>query len=167
MQLETTKRCCHYGNTVFSCFLLMKSSILFTRADTAGKLALGKLYQNGIFPNAFDQIPRDHQIILFSKPKKSAASGDDQRQNSCILQVKLKIACIAQPCSVTQIDNFQPPKIRGAATLHTEALPSKRDVHFSICSETDFLGCPFFFSWNLYIQVMKISSSLASILAKE
>lgn len=97
---------------------------LLRRTDTAGKFRRRQLDQNGILSDALNASPWDHQIVLPSKTEDAVTSANDDRKDTGILLVKLKIGSIPKARAVAQIDDLQPSKIHSATPLHKHTLLS-------------------------------------------
>ena len=70
---------------------------------------LRELDEDGILADTLNHMPGDDEIVLFSPPEKPTAAGDNQSENPRVLAVKFKVAGIAKPCAVAEVDNLQPP----------------------------------------------------------
>ena len=102
-----------------------------------------KLYKNSILADAFDLTPGNNDILLFSKTEQTARTANDQRGNSCVLTIKLKVAGIAKPGAVAKVHDFQMAQLRGTAMFHSSKLLSGYKFRcYSICKKCLVLGCP-------------------------
>ena len=120
---------CNTKTQVFTVFLHLH---LFSRTeassplpltDTTRKIRGRQSNKDRIFPEAFDLMPRNYDIIGSADSENPVASDDKERQNPSVLLIKFKIRGISQSCSVTKIDDLKPSQVCRTASFHGPSPP--------------------------------------------